>query len=150
MDYALVLYNSHISAAGHGIGIPLTVFLNQQFSGIHKYTGTYVMAGCMVLSIIIFQLGHVYRRFLKNKRNQKKLAEMNKSNEVEIHKKSCPKYLTNHYLPRESFFEKKEGIPSFEKCKHRTQLNDEELDDSNMSDDSSNYDELDDDEGNVP
>ena len=146
----MLLYNFPTLAAGHGIGIPLTVFLNQQLLGIHRCTGNYVMAGCMVIGIIIFQLGHVYRRFLKNKRSQKKLAEINKSNEVEVHKKSCPKYLANHYLPRESFLEKKEGRPSFDKCKHRTHLNDEELDDFNMSDDSSNYDELDDDEGNIP
>ena len=124
--------------------------MNRQLFGIHKHIGIYVVAGCMLVGIIMFHLGHVYRRFLKNKRNQKKLAERNKSNEVEIHKKSCPKYLANHYLPRESFLDKKEGLPSFDKCKHRAHVNDEELDDFNMSDDSSNYDELDDDEGNIP
>ena len=82
----MLLYNLPTLAAGHGIGIPLTVFLNQQLLGIHRCTGNYVMAGCMVIGIIIFQLGHVYRRFLKNKRSQKKLAEINKSNEVEVHK----------------------------------------------------------------
>ena len=103
----------------------------------------------MLLGILIFQLGHACRRYRKYKRNQRKLAEKNGNAEAEIHQKNCPKYSINHCLTRDSFLEEKTAKLVDSNFKRRSHVNDDDFDDMNMSDDSSNCEELDEDEGNI-
>ena len=101
----------------------------------------------MVCGIIIFQLGNLYGRYLKYQRTQKKLAKRNRCAKGEIHEKSCPKYSVNHCLTRESFLEEKAAKQVNDQFKQELYLNNEGMEDDNISDDSSNCEELDDDEG---
>ena len=112
--------------------------------GQYKHTGVYVVAGCMLFGVVLFQLGHAYRRYRKNRRNHRKQRFSGKSDgessDVEIHEKGCPKYSVNHRLAGEQFFKEKGETMEEVKFKHRMNGNDEGFDEyKDLMDSVTNY-----------
>ena len=102
----------------------------------------------MFMGAVFFQAGHAYRRYRKNKRNKrKKLLACNRegSSNVDFHKKDCPKHAISQCLTEGSLTEKATNTVDREIKLMNGNENDEE--DLNASEDSSNCEDQDDDEG---
>ena len=97
-------------AIGHGIGIPLVLYLNQQCAEYCDHVGTYVATVCMILGVVLFQVGHAYRKQRKNQRNKTKNILSSKTLEgrkFDYHDRDCPKHKRNQYSAGNSMPEAK-------------------------------------------
>ena len=137
-----------MKAIGHGIGIPLVMFLNQIFEDNCECMGSYVVTIFMFLGAVLFQAGHAYRRYRQNKRNKRKnMLTCNRggSRNVDFHKNDCPKHTISQCLAESSLTEKATNTVDREIKHMNGNLNDAE--DLNVSEDSSNCEDQDEDEG---
>ena len=146
-----------MEAIGHGIGIPLVMYLNQIFED--NVVGSYVVTILMFIGVVLFQAGHAYRRYRKNQRNKRKnvLLTCNNNNNnrggnptvVDFHKNDCPNHNTiSQCLAQNSLTEKGTNTIDREIKLMNGNVNDD-AEDLNVSEDSSNCEDEDEDEGKI-
>ena len=84
-----------ILAVGHGIGIPLAIYLNLHYTKYFRGLGSLINTVLMILGAILFGIGQTYRTYRKYRRNKKKhllaLKALERNDNLESHKKDCPK-----------------------------------------------------------
>ena len=139
-----------LEAIGHGIGIPLVMYLNQIFED--DVVGSYVVTILMLIGVVLFQAGHAYRRYRKNQRNKRKNVLTCNNNRggnpavVDFHKNDCPNHTISQCLAQNSLTEKGTNTIDREIKLMNGNVNDD-AEDLNVSEDSSNCEDPDEDEG---
>ena len=125
------------------------MYLNQKCADYCEHMGTYAATSCMIVGVILFQVGHAYKKHRKDERNKRKNLLTSKTREgskIDHHNKDCPKHTNNHYPINPSIPEAKKTV------NNKVRILDgysDAIDNFNSSEDSSNCEDQDDDEGTI-
>ena len=149
MDNLNAPQNQHmiILAIGHGIGIPLAIYLNLHYTKYFCGLGSLINTVLMILGAILVGIGQTYRMYRKYRRNKRKrllaLKALGRNDDLESHKKDCPK--RDSCMGEAAYKEK--STNTVVNTTKSTKTASTSIDDLNISEDSSNSEDQEDDEG---